>query len=437
MGSFKIVKRYFVLIVGLFIMGLGVSIITKSNLGTSPISGIPYVLSLKFPLITFGEFTFVINLLLVLAQIIILRKNFPKEQFLQVLVSAFFGFFIDFGMFICTFVNPTVYAVKIVVVLLGCIVLALGIYLEVRANVIVNPGEGLVKTIANKTGRRFGTVKIAFDCTLVIIAIIISLFAFGTLKGLREGTIISAILVGSIIKIIDMIVKHFQLEEKIRKVVYKEKQNEKFNIDDNYVVTISHQLGCGGAYIGKKLSEILFVPFVDRQILKEVADFLNIPEENIKDREERITSFWQSFKRLEAFDDPIVEINSEYFPTDKELFKLESEFIEQIAEKSSAIFLGRGGHYILRNHQRHFSIFLHADMKDRIQRVSELYNVSENESKKIIEKNDRERNTYFKSLTQLEYLNLMTYDICVNTSSTGLDNAVKIIRNCLEFKLGR
>lgn len=193
-------------------MGLGVDLTTKSNLGTSPISSVPYVLSMILPL-TFGENTFLLSLLFILIEIFILRKDFPKEQYFQVLVGPIFGFFIDFGMRIFAFVNSRFYAEKIVVLLLGCILIALGVYLQVVASVIINPGEGLVKTIANKTGQEFGTIKVMLDCTLVLIATVISLFAFKTIRGLREGTIISAILVGSITKIINIIFKHFNFEK--------------------------------------------------------------------------------------------------------------------------------------------------------------------------------------------------------------------------------
>lgn len=220
MSSYKMIIRYFIFVVGLFFMGLGISLTIKSDLGTSPISSVPYVFSMIYP-VTLGQFTFVLSLLFLLVEIIILRKDFPKEQFLQVLVCPFFGFSVDWGMAIFSFVNPNLYAEKIIILLLGCFVLALGIYLQVAANVIVNPGEGVVKAIANKTRKEFGTIKIMFDFTLFLIAAIISLFTFGTIKGLREGTIISAILVGFITKIYSTIFEHFNFGKIITNYLLK------------------------------------------------------------------------------------------------------------------------------------------------------------------------------------------------------------------------
>ncbi|OBR96503.1 hypothetical protein CLRAG_03730 [Clostridium ragsdalei P11] len=212
MSKLKIIIRYFIFITGLFFMGLGISLTTKSNMGTSPINSVPYVLSMIFHL-TLGQFTFLLSILFLLTEIIILRKDFPKEQFLQVFVGPFFGLFVDLGMSIFRFVNPNIYIEKIIVLLCGCFALALGVYLQVIANVIINPGEGVVKVIANKTGKKFGNIKIMFDSTLCIIAIVISLFTFGKIKAVREGTIICAVLVGNITKIYSSIFEHFKYKK--------------------------------------------------------------------------------------------------------------------------------------------------------------------------------------------------------------------------------
>jgi uncharacterized membrane protein YczE len=198
MSSAGLAKRCLVLILGLFFMGLGISLVTRATLGTSPISSVPYVLSLALP-VTFGEFTFVITLLFFIAEVLIIGRTFPKIQYFQIIVALFLGTFVDVGMFLSAGVHPGIYPEQIAIVLLGSIVLALGIFLQITANVILNPGEGLVRAIAEKTHKRFGIVKVMFDSTLVASAAVISFAAFGTIQGLREGTVISAILVGYII----------------------------------------------------------------------------------------------------------------------------------------------------------------------------------------------------------------------------------------------
>lgn len=208
MSGAATVRNYGILIAGLFLMGLGISLITKSSLGTPPISSVPYVLSRIFP-VTFGEFAFLLGIFFLFIEIAILGRDFPKIQVLQAFVGLFLGVFIDLGMHLFSFVEPGAYPARIATLVSGCTVLALGVYLEVSSNTFVYPGDAVVKIIAQKAGKRFGTTKIAFDTTLCCTAGVISYAAFGMLKGIGEGTIISALLVGYVITVIGAIVLRF------------------------------------------------------------------------------------------------------------------------------------------------------------------------------------------------------------------------------------
>jgi len=192
-------------------MGLGISLITKSSLGTPPISSVPYVLCLIYP-VSFGLLTFIFSLFFLLGEIILLGRDFPRNQYPQVFVGLFLGLFVDLGMLIVSSVHPDFYIGQITVLLIGCAILASGIFFQVSANVLMNPGEGLVQIISVKTKIRFGLIKIIFDSLLVSGAIVISLVHFGSLEGIREGTVISAGLVGYIIILISMLMNkiHFK-----------------------------------------------------------------------------------------------------------------------------------------------------------------------------------------------------------------------------------
>lgn len=194
------IKRYIIFIIGLFINSLGVSIITKADLGTSPISAIPYVLSLKFPF-TLGQLTVVFSLLLVFLQLIILRKNFKIEHLLQIPVSFLFGYFIDLTMTLLAMIVPQTYLYSFICLLIGCVILGFGVYLEVVANVVMLPGESFVRAVTQTWQTEFGTTKVSFDVSMTIIATVLSIIFFFSLSGVREGTIIAAILVGFISKL--------------------------------------------------------------------------------------------------------------------------------------------------------------------------------------------------------------------------------------------
>ena len=192
--------RYFWFFVGVLINSFGVAFITKASLGTSPISSVPYVLSFQFPL-TLGQFTFLLNSLFLLLQIALLRRKFPPLQLLQLAATAVFSGFLDVSMALLSWLQPAGLAEKLVSLLAGCAVLALGIAIEVAPDILVVPGEGIVRAIALVSGKKFGSVKVAFDVALVLIAVVLSLLFFHRLRGMGAGTVISALLVGRLVNL--------------------------------------------------------------------------------------------------------------------------------------------------------------------------------------------------------------------------------------------
>ena len=135
----RLVIRYLWALVGICINSLGIALITKAALGTSPISSLHYVLSFRFPL-SLGQFTFVMNLLFILLQILLLRRNFPPIQLLQLVVNIIFSACIDWGMALLAWFQPTSLVGELLSLLLGCAVLALGISIEVAPGVLMVPG---------------------------------------------------------------------------------------------------------------------------------------------------------------------------------------------------------------------------------------------------------------------------------------------------------
>lgn len=196
----ELIKRYIFLLAGLFVNGLGVSFITKAGLGTSPITSIPYTLSLGFTP-TVGMFTLVFNILLVILQVILLRRNFQLQSLLQLPIIALFSFFIDLTISLLGFMQPETYAMKVVSLIVGCLILGFGVFMEMVANVAMLPGEATVRAVSDVFSTDFGKTKIAFDSSMTVIAAIMSFIMFKHLDGVREGTIVAAILVGFIARL--------------------------------------------------------------------------------------------------------------------------------------------------------------------------------------------------------------------------------------------
>lgn len=203
LGGDRLARRYLWFILGVAINSFGVAFITKAALGTSPISSIPYVLDLAFAP-TFGEFTFILNTVYVVLQIVLLRRDFKPVQLLQLVVNLVFSALIDVSMSLLFWLDPTTLPLQVASLLGGCAILGFGIAMEVAPNVIVVPGEGIVRTISAVTRKPFGTCKVAFDVTLVTIAVILSFALFGRLNGLGVGTIVSALLVGRLCNLINL-----------------------------------------------------------------------------------------------------------------------------------------------------------------------------------------------------------------------------------------
>lgn len=195
-----LLKRYLVFIIGVLINSFGISFITKASLGTSPISSVPYVFSLRFAP-TLGEFSFVLNSAFILLQLLLLRRDFQKVQLLQVAVNFVFSWLIDVSMLLLASFAPVSYAAKLASLMAGCAILAFGISLEVYANVLMVPGEGIVYAISKVLNKEFGVVKACFDVTLMLTAVTLSLIFFRGLNGIGEGTVISALVVGMIVRL--------------------------------------------------------------------------------------------------------------------------------------------------------------------------------------------------------------------------------------------
>ena len=263
-------KRYLIFLVGLFVNSLGVSLITKANLGTSPISSIPYVLSLNFPF-TLGNFTIFFSIFLIVLQLIILRKNFKLEHILQIPVSIIFGYFIDLTMILFSWVNPEAYIMKIVYLLIGCLILGVGVYMEVLADVVMLPGESFVRAIVLTWKTNFGTTKICFDVSMSVIAAVLSFIFAGSLAGVREGTVIAALLVGFIARLIGKkltFLKDMIFPESVSAENENEAKEQTAGTYGKNVIAIGRQFGSGGHDIGKALAEKLGYDFYDAEIIQ-------------------------------------------------------------------------------------------------------------------------------------------------------------------------
>ena len=417
-------KRYLIFLVGLFVNSLGVSLITKANLGTSPISSIPYVLSLNFPF-TLGNFTIFFSIFLIVLQLIILRKNFKLEHILQIPVSIIFGYFIDLTMILFSWVNPEAYIMKIVYLLIGCLILGVGVYMEVLADVVMLPGESFVRAIVLTWKTNFGTTKICFDVSMSVIAAVLSFVFAGRLAGVREGTVIAALLVGFIARLIGKklaFLKDMIFPESVSAENENEAKEQTAGTYGKNVIAIGRQFGSGGHDIGKILAEKLGYDFYDAEIIQMTAGTTGYTPEFIKKNEEIMTNSLiydlvnQMYLNADMQDEA---------PKDK-IFEAECQVVRNLAKKGNCVIVGRCADYVLRNYGNCLKVFFSAPLVSRIRRVAQRQNITEGEAKATLQKNEKLRADNYRYYTRRMWGAAGNFDLSLNT-----DLGEEFIENCI------
>lgn len=194
-----LVGRWLLLVWGMLVATAGIVFITRAGLGTTPISTVPFTVG-EITGLTFGEATFAVNILFVLVQWALLRSRFHYSSFFQIPIVSVFSWFIDLHMGWTAWIGDDPYVVRFLWGLLGNLFLAFGIYWQVASKTIVQPGEGMVLAFSVVLRKSFGTVKVWNDVTLVLLAVILGFVCLGHVAGVREGTVVSAFLVGFLIK---------------------------------------------------------------------------------------------------------------------------------------------------------------------------------------------------------------------------------------------
>ena len=203
----KWIARIAAYAIGLLILAFGVAFSVNSNLGVSPANSFPYVVSLILNT-KMGNCVTVIFICYILLQIVILRKDFQWINLSQILFSTLFGKFVDFAkMVLDGFCFPT-YAGRLLMLAISIMLIAIGISMYMGAKLVNMPTEGLASAIAAKLpNKEFHQTKVMVDCASVGTALILSMCFLGGLQGIREGTIISAIVIGKVIPYANKVTK--------------------------------------------------------------------------------------------------------------------------------------------------------------------------------------------------------------------------------------
>ena len=423
-------RRYILFAVSLFVNAMGIAFITKALLGTSPITSVTYVLSMFTPL-TIGQWTIVLNLLFVLFELPFMTRKELKDDLrmflLQIPISLCFGTFIDLSMNMLYWLEPVKYIDQIIYLLVGCVILAAGITLEVKANVAMMAGEYFVRVITQRFHGEFGYVKLCFDITLVCIACLFSICFMSGIYGVREGTVAAALLVGPIVHFISPYYRCF--DKWINDV--KDKDAIALRNIQHVIITIAREYGSGGHLLGEMLSKELGIKLYDKEFIHLVAEKSGINEQYIKKNEQSIPSFWLKC---------ILGKNSEQslersLSSDDVLFVAESKIIQELAEKGPCIIVGRCADFVLRDYPNLIKVFCYSDLKSACVRCVQEYGVSEEKAESEIKRINHNRIAHYEYYTGEKWGEPHHYNLMINTGSIDLSVACNLIKSIYKNRI--
>ena len=199
--SAQLAARLGIYCVGLMILAFGIALAVNSNLGVSPVSSLPYVVS-QILNVSLGTCTTIVYALYVIFQMVLNGKKFQPALLLQLVFSTVFGYFVDAAKAILgDFCLPTYFG-QLVMLGASIVLISFSLVLYIDVNIAPMPAEGLVACIGSKLGKPFSAIKTLFDCTSVLVGLVLCFVFLGKVVGIREGTLITAMLVGKLMGII-------------------------------------------------------------------------------------------------------------------------------------------------------------------------------------------------------------------------------------------
>ena len=439
------VRRYISFVFILFVIAFGTSLSIRANLGSSPISAPPYVLSLVpgMPL-TMGTIVICMHVLFIIIQILLLRRQYELRQLTQIFVSFLFGFYTDVTMWMTSFMQiPTTlphaigYPLQFIELLIGGGLLAFGIACEVRCDSLMLAGEGLPLALSKAVKKDFGNVKICSDTSLVIIGVALMYYFFGhwDWKMIGVGTLVSMFYVGFMVRVFAPHISWLDIifipadERQVEETEEEEEETEEEAVP--YIITIAREYGSGGLTLGKLLAQRLGVDYYDHAIIDATAKRLGYTSEFVRENEQNISNgkLWELI-----FTDKSIPMSMN--PShDDAIFVSESRIIRALAIKKPCVIIGRCANWVLRGDHKVFRIFVTSNREDAVKRVMEKDHLSPDAAAKRIEQVNTGRSNHYFQYTGRRWTDAHDYDLVFNTSALSIDQCADMVVKCIEDRL--
>ena len=435
------IKRALVYLAGLYLMAAGVVFSARSNLGVSPVGSLANVLyqialtSHAPDYINLGNCTTAVYFLYILAELLILRREFKPAMLLQIVASLLFGQLVNLaGAMLAFLPAPDSYFMQMLYLLCSIPLVAAGVMLYLSPNILPTPGEGMSLAISSKTGWPVGSAKTLFDCSLVVISSALSLLVFRRMVGVREGTVICALLVGFVMKQMQKLcqtplLRFVERENKIDRAL--QAAMEGYQTDargkPKVIIAIGREFGAGGYEVGRRLAEKLGVTFYDKQIDVLAAERSGLSLAQVEELERHMER-----ELVYDFKNAAYAMTNGALSPEERLFVAQTGIIRQIAAgDESCVIMGRCADWVLYENPNCFRIFIHARPDVRIRRTMAKYGLDEAEAKRQMENTDAARARHYKHFTGREYGRQVYYHLAVDSGMLGTERSVAVIVDTL------
>ena len=192
------IKRFLFMLIGLTVTALGLAVCVRADLGISPITTLAFALNKAFPALTLGTYVFFQHIVFFILTVALLRKDFKPFQLLQLPCSFLFGYFVDFWELLLRNLTLSGYAARVFLLLVGCVIVGLGFSLSYTSRVALEANTAFLNAFSLRSGKPYSTLKTLTDVLIVAMAAIVGLIFLHTIVGIREGTVIAALIIGPI-----------------------------------------------------------------------------------------------------------------------------------------------------------------------------------------------------------------------------------------------
>ena len=189
------------------------------------------------------------------------------------------------------------------------------------------------------------------------------------------------------------------------------------------IITISREFGSGGRFIGEEVAKKLGIAYYDKNIINEIAEKTGLSQEYVQKNAELSPK-----KGLFAYAFAGRDITGK--SVEDMVYEAQRKVILKLADKESCVIIGRNADYILKDRDDVLNVFIHGDMPEKIQRITDLYNVEKQKAVKMMEDTDKRRKTNYNFYTDQNWGKASNYTLCLNSSQLGYDRCEKIIMEC-------